>query len=82
MSRKIIAVILLFSCNPTGQLCLGGPSLHSKRFRLVSEQKKTLEGPGRGFSVLIAREMKREPKNERGEGEGKERNACRQTPRF
>ena len=34
-------------------------SLRSKRFRLVSEQ-------GTGFSVLAAREMKREPKNERG----------------
>ena len=29
---------------------------------------------GRGFSVLIAREIKREPKNERGGGEGKKGN--------
>ena len=27
---------------------------------------------GRGLSVLTAREMKREPKNEKGEGEEKE----------
>ena len=33
-------------------------SLRSKRFRLVSEKKNQ----GTGFSVLIAREMKREPK--------------------
>ena len=38
-------------------------SLRSKRFCLVSEQRKT--------SVLAAREMKREPKNERG-GRGRE----------
>ena len=34
-------------------------SLRSKRFRLVSEQKKKKQGTG--FSVLTAREMKREP---------------------
>ena len=39
-----------------------GLSLRSKRFSLVSKQKKR----GTGFSVLTAREMKREPKNERG----------------
>ena len=33
-------------------------SLRSKRFRLVWEQKKNR---GRGFSFLIAREIKREP---------------------
>ena len=41
-------------------------SLRSKRFRLLSEQKKDRE---KGFSVLTAREMKREPKNKRGGGE-------------
>ena len=30
---------------------------------------------------MTARETKRGAKNERGEGEGKERNVCRQTPR-
>ena len=44
-----------------------------KRFRLVSEQKKTVEGDQ--FSVLIAREMKRKPKNERG-GRGRGRKEC------
>ena len=39
-------------------------SLRSKRFRLVSEQRKT--------SVLAAREMKQEPKNESG-GRGRGR---------
>ena len=40
-----------------------GFSLRSRRFRLLSEQKKKR---GMGFSVLTAREMKRKPKNERG----------------
>ena len=35
-------------------------SLSSKRFCLVSEQKKDR---GTGFSILAAREMQREPKN-------------------
>ena len=43
---------LKFSC---GKIA----SLRSKRFRLVSEQKKKKRGTG--FSVLTAREMKREP---------------------
>ena len=38
-----------------------GIAFRTKRFRSVSEQKNR----GMGFSVLIAREMKREPKNER-----------------
>ena len=44
-------------------------SLRSKRFRAVSEQRKIR---GTIFSVLAAREMKREPKNERG-GRGRGR---------
>ena len=48
------------------------PSLRSERFRLVSEQRNTVEGRGRGLSVLTAREMKREPKSERG-GRGRGR---------
>ena len=39
-------------------------SLRSKRFHLVSEQRKTEEV---GFLVLAAQEMKQEPKNESGE---------------
>ena len=44
----------------TGLKCSCGKisSLRSKRFRLVSEQNKN---GGTGFSVLTAREMKREP---------------------
>ena len=43
-------------------------SLRSKLFRLVSEQKKTVE---KGFSVLIARlNETRTEKWKRGEGEG------------
>ena len=47
----------------------GETSLSSKRFRLVSKQRNT---EGRGLSVLTAREMKREPKSERG-GKGRGR---------
>ena len=39
--------------------------MRSKRFRLVSGQGNTEEGDWR-LSVLTAREMKREPKSERG----------------
>ena len=49
-------------------------SLHSKRFHLVSEQRKT--GFGRARNEMRAKKWKR------GEGEGKEGNACKQTPRF
>ena len=48
------------------------PSLRSERFRLVSEQRNTVEGRGRGLSVFTSREMKREPKSERG-GRGRGR---------
>ena len=44
-------------------------SLRCKRFRLVSEQRTDR---GRGLSLLTAREMKREPKGERG-GRGRGR---------
>ena len=44
-----------------------GISLRSKRFRLVSETEERT-----GFSVLAAREMKQEPKNESG-GRGRGR---------
>ena len=47
----ILVTGLKFSCGKIS-------SLRSKRFRLVSEQKKKR---GTGFSVLTAREMKREP---------------------
>ena len=44
-------------------------SLRSKRFLLVSEQKKDR---GKGFSVLTAREMRRDPKKKkRGRGRGR-----------
>ena len=49
-------------------------SLLSKRFHMVSEQRKT--GFGRARNEMRAKKWKR------GEGEGKEGNACRQTPRF
>ena len=42
-------------------------SLRNKRFRSVSEQRKTEELAG--FSVLAARKIERESKNERGERE-------------
>ena len=49
-------------------------SLRSKRFHLASEQRKT--GFGRARNEMRAKKWKR------GKGEGKEGNACRQTPRF
>ena len=53
-------------------------SLRSKRFRLVSEQRKTEDRGscrGTGFSVLVEREVKQDPKNEVGGGgeEGRKR---------
>ena len=47
-------------------------SLHSKRFHLVSEQRKT--GFGRARNEMRAKNWNR--------GEGKEGNACRQSLRF
>ena len=54
-------------------------SLRSKRFRRVSEQRKTEEGD---FRFWPRRNETRAKKWKRGEGEGKDGNACRQTPRF
>ena len=45
-------------------------SLRSKRFRVVSEQRKTEERQGTGFSVFAARRMEREPNNAGGRGGG------------
>ena len=56
-------------------------SLHSKRFRLVSEQKTTEERDFRFWPREKWIET-RAKKWKRREGEGKEGNACRQTPRF
>ena len=54
-------------------------SLHSKCFCLVSEQKKPRNGI---FRFDHVRNKTRAKKRKRGEGEGREGNACRQTPRF
>ena len=56
-------------------------SLRNKRFRLVLEQRKTEE---RDFRVWPREKWNESQKMKEGggEGEGKERNACRQTPRF
>ena len=52
-------------------------SLRGKRFRLVSEQRQTVEGDFRFWS----REELNENQNmKEGEVEGKEGKACRQTP--
>ena len=59
------SVIFIHSASPINN------SLRSKRFRLVSEPKNR---PRNGISVLTAREMKGEPKNERGgRGRGREK---------
>ena len=55
-----------------------GPSLRTKRFRLVSEQKETVEGEFRFWS---REKFKREPKNERG-GKGRGRKETRFLPFF
>jgi len=55
------------------------PSLRSKRFRGVSEQNSPKNGT---FEVLAAQKMWQEQKMREGEGERKERNACRPTPGF
>ena len=54
-------------CRAVDGKMVGGArsSLRSKRFRLVSEQRILRKGTF-GLSVLTAREMKREPKSERG----------------
>ena len=53
-----------------------GNSLRSKRFRGVGEQRKT---KGRYFARA---KLGREPNKKEGVGEGKEGNACNQTPGF
>ena len=69
LSESDVVPVLLQS-----RTCSIAGSLRGKRFHLAWFQSK--ERP-----VLAAREMKREAKNERkGEGEGKEGNACRQIP--
>ena len=54
-------------------------SLRSKRFRLVSEQWKIVE---RDFRLWLLEKRNEDQKMKEGEGEGKERNVCRQTLRF
>ena len=54
-------------------------SLRSKRFRLVSGQRNTEEGD---FRFWPREKWNESQKVKEGEGEGKEGNACRQTPRF
>ena len=54
-------------------------SLRSRRFRLVSEQKKTVE---EDFRFWPLEKWNENQKITEGEGEEKEGNACRQTSRF
>ena len=53
-------------------------SLHSKRFRGVGKQRKTKERDRKG--ILPARNWGESQNKKEGVGEGKEGNACRQTP--
>ena len=55
-------------------------SMRSKRFRRVGEQRKTEERDFRCFAR--AKNGARAKKGKMGVGEGKEENACRQTPGF
>ena len=65
------SVIFIHSASPINN------SLRSKRFRLVSEPKNR---PRNGISVLTARQIKGEPKNERG-GRGRGRKKTPLPPR-
>ena len=56
------------------------PSLHSKRFRGVGEQRKTKERNWNG--ILPARNWGESQNKKEGMNEEKEGNACRQTPGF
>ena len=73
----------IFSSHPTPLsqhlLRYGGFSLRSKRFRLVSKERKTEEGD---FRFWLREKWNESHKIKEGGGEGKEGNACRQTPRF
>ena len=55
-------------------------SLHSKRFRGVGEQRKIKERNRNG--ILPARNRSQSQNKKEGVGEGKEGNACGQTPGF
>ena len=52
-------------------------SLRSKRFREAKSEEKAKNG---GFGVLPARKWGESKNKKEGVGEGKEGNACRQTP--
>ena len=52
-------------------------SLRSKRFREAKSEEKAKNG---GFGVLPARKWGESKNKKQGVGEGKEGNACRQTP--
>ena len=62
MEIKDIAIAVFILC---------GPSVKLAEVASVSVWFQNKKDSGRGFSVLTAREMKREPENERGGGEGR-----------
>ena len=66
----MIIVIALRGFNDPG-------SLRSKRFREAKSEEKAKNG---GFGVLPARKWGENKNKKEGVGEGKEGNACRQTP--
>ena len=60
-----------------GRVFNGVVSLRSKRFREAKSEEKAKNG---GFGVLPARKWGESKNKKEGVGEGKEGNACRQTP--
>ena len=69
-SKKQFSLHNSLDCSRERWVSHRGRSLRSKRFSVVSEQKKNDERRGTGFSVLAGRKMEREPKMKEG-GEGK-----------
>ena len=68
-SKKHLSLHSSLDCSRERWVSHRGRSLRSKRFSVVSEQKENEERRGTGFSVLAARKVEREPKNETGGGE-------------
>ena len=68
-TKKYLSLHSSLDCSRERWVSHRGRSLRSKRFSVVSEQKENEERRGTGFSVLAARKVEREPKNETGVGQ-------------
>ena len=72
-TKKYLSLHSSLDCSRERWVSHRGRSLRSKRFSVVSEQKENEERRGTGFSVLAARKVEREPKNETGVGQREHR---------